>query len=428
MLLIEVNQNNFLLKLHVELLNMNTNLMNLEINVKTYPWHARFVLKVLEKLKVGQLELVAPDGAVYHFSGSQKGIAATMHVKDWRVSKECIKSGDIGLAETYIDGLWETSDLQALLRLFASNREALEQLIYGSWWGTLLYRIKHWFHRNSKSGSKKNIHAHYDIGNSFYSLWLDPSMTYSSAYFGGKDISLHEAQQAKYNKIIDSIKARQGDRVLEVGCGWGGFMEAALSKDLQVDCLTISTEQAKYAIERANHLPKGSKAQILLQDYRDHKDQYDGIASIEMFEAVGQAYWPDYFQMLERCLKPGKRACIQTIVIADELFDKYSHQSDFIQQYVFPGGMLPSLSKFKEAAVNAGLKVEGVDAFGLDYQKTLCQWHEKFNQSLSQVHSQGFDEKFVRLWNMYLMYCAAGFAEKSIDVVQVTLYKPEVAA
>lgn len=404
---------------------MNANLINLEMNLKTYPWHARLVLKVLDKIKVGQLELIAPDGAVYHFKGSQKGMTAVMHVKDWAVSKECIKSGDIGLAETYIDGLWDTPDLQALLRLFASNREALEKLIYGSWWGTIFYRIKHWFHRNSKSGSKKNIHAHYDIGNPFYSLWLDPSMTYSSAYFGGKDISLYEAQQAKYNKIIDSIAPSPNDRLLEVGCGWGGFMEASLKRDLQVDCLTISQEQAKYAVQRANNLSNGINARILLQDYRDHQDQYDGIASIEMFEAVGQEYWPDYFEMIARCLKPGKKACIQTIVIADELFDKYSHQSDFIQQYVFPGGMLPSLTKFKQAAIDAGLKVEGVDAFGLDYQKTLCQWHEKFNERLSEVQAQGFDHQFIRLWNMYLMYCAAGFAEKNIDVVQVTLSKPE---
>lgn len=404
---------------------MNTSTFNLSASIKSYPWHARVSLKALEKIEFGELQLTDPCGVVHHFKGFQGGTSAVMYVKDWQVTKDCIKSGDIGLAQSYIDGLWDTPDLEVLLRFFASNRKALDQLIYGTWWGTLIYRVKHWFHKNSKAGSKKNIHAHYDIGNSFYQLWLDSSMTYSSAYFAGEDVSLLEAQKMKYKKIIDSIGVKPHEKVLEVGCGWGGFMEEAVHRDLRVDCLTISQEQAKYAINRAATLNEGSLANILIQDYRDHKEQYDGIASIEMFEAVGQEYWPDYFEMIYRCLKPGKKACIQTIVIADELFDKYSHQSDFIQQFVFPGGMLPSLSKFKGGAIKAGLDVVDVVAFGLDYEKTLCLWYEKFNAQLDEVKSLGFDEKFVRLWNMYLMYCAAGFAEKNIDVVQVTLFKPE---
>ena len=392
----------------------------------TLPWHARTILSLLEKIQVGQLTLVSPEGEKFIFRGTQSGIEANIQIHDWLVCKACLKSGDIGLAETYIDGLWDSTDIQSLLRLFLVNRQVIEKAIYGSWLGRLGYRIKHWLNKNSKSGSKKNIHAHYDIGNAFYSLWLDPSMTYSSACFKNKDTSLIEAQEAKYQRIIDSIKVHAGQNILEVGCGWGGLMEAASNQGINIDCLTISQEQATYARDRAARIKSNSsgKVNILLQDYRDHQNQYDGIASIEMFEAVGEKYWATYFEMIQRCLKPGKKACIQTIVIADNLFDKYRRSSDFIQQYVFPGGMLPSIQKFKEAAQRKGLIVEDVYEFGQDYQKTLCLWHQKFNQHLQEIKQQGFDEKFIRLWNLYLMYCAAGFAEKSTDVVQFTLTKP----
>jgi cyclopropane-fatty-acyl-phospholipid synthase len=308
-----------------------------------------------------------------------------------------------------------------------ANRQEIETIIYGNWWGRLGYRIKHWFNKNTKAGSKKNIHAHYDIGNAFYALWLDPSMTYSSACFDSKDTPLVEAQIAKYQKIIQSLSVSSGEKILEVGCGWGGLMEQACLKGVDIDCLTISEEQAKYARERGGRIQaKGlGRYQILLQDYRDHQEQYDGIASIEMFEAVGQSYWPSFFEMLQRCLKPGKKACIQTIVISDNLFEKYRNSSDFIQQYVFPGGMLPSEEKFKEAAAKQGLVTESVYRFGQDYQKTLVLWHENFNQQLEAIKTQGFDQKFIRLWNLYLMYCAAGFAEKSTDVIQFTLRKPD---
>jgi cyclopropane-fatty-acyl-phospholipid synthase len=316
------------------------------------------------------------------------------------------------------------------LRLLLANRQEIETIIYGNWWGRLGYRIKHWFNKNTKAGSKKNIHAHYDIGNTFYALWLDPSMTYSSACFDNKDTPLVEAQITKYQKIIQSLTVSPGEKILEVGCGWGGLMEQACLEGIDIDCLTISEEQAKYARERGGRIQaKGSgRHQIMLQDYRDHQEQYDGIASIEMFEAVGESYWPSYFEMIKRCLKPGKKACIQTIVIADDLFDKYRNSSDFIQQYVFPGGMLPSEEKFKEAAAKQGLVTESVYRFGQDYQKTLVLWHEKFNHQLDAIKAQGFDQKFIRLWNLYLMYCAAGFAEKSTDVIQFTLRKPDINA
>ena len=405
---------------------MSSNINVVSNTSLTLPWHARTILSLLEKIQIGQLTLVSPEGEKFIFRGTQSGIEANIQIHDWTVCKACLKSGDIGLAETYIDGLWDSTDIQSLLRLFLVNRQVIEKAIYGNWWGRLGYRIKHWLNKNSKAGSKKNIHAHYDIGNAFYSLWLDPSMTYSSACFEDKDTSLIEAQQAKYQRIINSIDVHAGQNILEVGCGWGGLMEVASKHGINIDCLTISQEQATYARDRAQRIKSDTSGEvnILIQDYRDHQNQYDGIASIEMFEAVGEKYWSTYFEMIQRCLKPGKKACIQTIVIADNLFDKYRRSSDFIQQYVFPGGMLPSIKKFKEAAQSKGLIVEDVYQFGQDYQKTLCLWHQKFNQHLQEIKQQGFDEKFIRLWNLYLMYCAAGFAENSTDVVQFTLSKP----
>ena len=405
---------------------MSSNINVVSNTSLTLPWHARTILSLLEKIQIGQLTLVSPEGEKFIFRGTQSGIEANIQIHDWTVCKACLKSGDIGLAETYIDGLWDSTDIQSLLRLFLVNRQVIEKAIYGNWWGRLGYRIKHWLNKNSKAGSKKNIHAHYDIGNAFYSLWLDPSMTYSSACFEDKDTSLIEAQQAKYQRIINSIDVHAGQNILEVGCGWGGLMEVASKHGINIDCLTISQEQATYAGDRAQRIKSDASGEvnILIRDYRDHQNQYDGIASIEMFEAVGEKYWSTYFEMIQRCLKPGKKACIQTIVIADNLFDKYRRSSDFIQQYVFPGGMLPSIKKFKEAAQSKGLIVEDVYQFGQDYQKTLCLWHQKFNQHLQEIKQQGFDEKFIRLWNLYLMYCAAGFAENSTDVVQFTLSKP----
>jgi cyclopropane-fatty-acyl-phospholipid synthase len=405
---------------------MSSNINVVSNTSSTLPWQAKTVLSLLQKIQVGQLTVVSPENEKFIFRGERSGIEANIQIHDWTVCKACLKSGDIGLAETYIEGLWDSTDIQSLLRLFLVNRQVIEKAIYGNWWGRLGYRIKHWLNKNSKSGSKKNIHAHYDIGNAFYSLWLDPSMTYSSACFESNDTPLIDAQEAKYQHIINSINVDAGQKILEVGCGWGGLMEAASKQGINIDCLTISKEQASYAQERSQRIKSSSSGEvnILIEDYRDHQNQYDGIASIEMFEAVGEKYWPSYFEMIQRCLKPGKKACIQTIVIADNLFDKYRRSSDFIQQYVFPGGMLPSIEKFKEAAQNKGLIVEDVYQFGQDYQKTLCLWHQKFNQHLSEIKQQGFDEKFIRLWNLYLMYCAAGFAEKSTDVVQFTLTKP----
>ena len=384
------------------------------------------LLRLLDQLRSGHLVLTLPNNEVREFGDSSDQLHAEIQVLDWSVFKQVLSHGDIGFAESYIRGEWNTPDLKAVLELAIRNRTILEKAIYGSRLGSIVYRLRHWFRDNSKSGSRKNIHAHYDLGNTFYTLWLDPTMSYSSAWFSeGDKQSLVDAQRAKIKRILDSIHAKEGDQILEIGCGWGGFMEEALRNGNQVTGLTLSTEQKAFADSRLQKISREvrnpKQFEVRLQDYRDCKEQFDGIASVEMFEAVGENHWTEYFQIIAKRLKAGGRACIQTIVIADDLFDRYRRSTDFIQQYVFPGGMLPSPSKFKAAATNAGLELEAEFAFGTDYAKTLCLWRDSFNHKIEEIYRLGFDEAFIRLWNFYLMYCAAGFSEKNIDVVQYTL-------
>jgi cyclopropane-fatty-acyl-phospholipid synthase len=390
------------------------------------------VLGLLAQLRSGHLVLTLPNKEVREFGNGSDQPHAEIQILDWSVFKQVLSHGDIGFAESYIRGEWDTPDLKAVLELAIRNRTILEKAIYGSWLGSLAYRLKHWFRDNSKSGSRKNIHAHYDLGNAFYTLWLDPSMSYSSAWFSeGDKQPLMDAQRAKIQRILESIHAKAGDQILEIGCGWGGFMEEALRNGNQVTGLTLSTEQKSFADSRlqkvAAEVSSAQKFEVRLQDYRDCTEQFDGIASIEMFEAVGENHWTEYFQTIAKRLKAGGKACIQTIVIAEDLFDRYRQSTDFIQQYVFPGGMLPSPSKFKDAAARAGLEVETEFAFGADYAKTLCLWRDSFNHRIEEIYHLGFDEAFIRLWNFYLMYCAAGFSEKNIDVVQYTLKHQDVS-
>jgi len=384
------------------------------------PLAARTFLALLSNVKSGYLLLTLPDGRTEHFGMASDSLHADLHILDWGVFRDVLKHGDIGFAESYIRGEWNTTDLKAILEIAIRNRTLLEKAIYGSWFGSLLYRFRHRLRNNSKSGSRKNIHAHYDLGNPFYSLWLDPSMTYSSAWFGDDlQTPLAEAQSNKYRRILSSIDATPGKRILEIGCGWGGFIEEAALAGCHVTGLTLSHEQKKFADARLER--QGLISEIRFQDYRDCKEQFDGIASIEMFEAVGENHWEKYFNTITASLKLGGKACIQTIVIAEELFERYRSSTDFIQQYVFPGGMLPSKTTFREYASRAGLRVEDEFAFGADYAKTLYIWYEAFNRQLDEVTKLGFDEAFIRLWNFYLMYCAAGFSERNIDVVQFTL-------
>ena len=396
------------------------------LDASTLPSSARWALRLLERFSDGTLELTLPEGqhALYG-TGSPH---AQIRLNDWTPVQSALRSGDIGFAEAYIDGHWSTDDPVRVLKYFIRNRDAAESMIYGSFWGGLAYRLKHWLHRNTREQAKKNIHAHYDIGNAFYALWLDPTMSYSSALFPQAQPDPHApagaeemvaAQQAKYRRALDELALPPGSRVLEIGCGWGGFAETAAQAGHAVKGLTLSAAQLGYAQERLAR--QGLPADLALQDYRDERAHYDGIASIEMFEAVGEAYWPAYFDTLARCLKPGGRACIQTIEIADRLFDRYRRSSDFIQQYIFPGGMLPCPSAFRRHAARAGLRVVNARSFGTHYAKTLATWRARFLAQLDAVRTQGFDERFIRIWHFYLAYCEAAFAEGNTDVTQYTL-------
>lgn len=386
------------------------------------PAAARAMLSLLERLQVGRLLVTTPAGASLSFGHGEPH--AAIRLSNWKVFGASLSRGDIGFAESWISGDWQTDSLPALLKVLVANREVIERAIYGHWWGQALYRIKHLLNRNSKAGSRRNIHAHYDLGNPFYAVWLDPSMTYSSALFGNEPArSLQDAQTAKYRRILDQLALPPGARVLEIGCGWGGFAELAARDGLHVNGLTLSTEQHAWASRRLADAGLAEQARFLLQDYRDEKGQFDAIVSIEMFEAVGERYWPSYFETLRRCLRPGGRAVVQTITIDDTLFERYRRGTDFIQQYIFPGGMLPSPEVFSRQARSAGLALDDAFGFGLDYARTLAIWRDSFLESLPQITAQGFDERFARTWEFYLAYCEAGFAQGSTDVVQFTLHR-----
>jgi cyclopropane-fatty-acyl-phospholipid synthase len=335
-----------------------------------------------------------------------------------------LRSGDIGFAETFIAGDWAANDLVALLQLCIANREAMDSVVYGTWWGNLIHRVRHLFNRNSRTGSKRNIHAHYDLGNPFYKLWLDESMTYSSAWFDGDLLQdTASAQQAKMRRALAECQVQPGQHVLEIGCGWGGLAECAVRDfGARVTGVTLSAEQLAFGQQRLAAAGFAGQATLRFQDYRDIADgPFDAIVSIEMFEAVGREYWAGYFKTLHDQLKPGGRACIQSITIADALFDRYVAGTDFIQQYIFPGGLLPCPRAFREEAARAGLQVERELAFGADYAETLRRWRQDFLHQDTQVRGLGFDTRFMHTWEFYLAYCEAAFASGNTDVMQFTL-------
>ena len=384
------------------------------------PASAKRVLQLLSRLQSGCLKLQLPDGTWREFGAPASELQVRVNLSDWGVFAAVLKSGDIGFAESYRDGGWTTDDLAGLLRLFLLNRQALDEVIYGNWLGRLVYRIKHLLKRNTRENSRKNIHAHYDLGNAFYRLWLDDSMVYSSAWFEGQlQGDLKQAQLAKVRRSLRMARVEPGHRVLEIGCGWGALAQMAVNEfQARLVGLTLSTEQLQWA-QDAN-----PKAEIRMQDYRDVNDgPFDAVLSIEMLEAVGQEYWATYFETVSRLLKPGGRACIQTIVIADQLFERYISSTDFIQQYIFPGGCLPCPRALRQHASQAGLKVVDEFAFGPDYAETLRRWRQQFLASREQVLQLGFDEPFIRLWEFYLAYCEAAFDEGSTNVMQFTLQK-----
>jgi cyclopropane-fatty-acyl-phospholipid synthase len=389
------------------------------------PPAARTILNLLQRLRHGTLTVQMPDGSARVFGNGALPHAA-ITLKNWNVCSAALKSGDIGFAECYIAGDWTTPQLTDLLRVFICNRHEVESVIYGNWLGRLAYRIRHLLNRNSKANSKKNIHAHYDLGNAFYELWLDETMNYSSASFeGDAQLGLVDAQHAKVRRALRMVGAKPGDRILEIGCGWGALAEKATTEfGASITGVTLSTEQLAFANARMQRLGTQSQADLRLQDYRDIADgPFDAVCSIEMVEAVGREYWPTYFETVARQLKPGGRACIQSIVIQDVLFERYINGTDFIQQYIFPGGCLPCPREFRAQAQAAGLTVVDEFAFGVGYATTLRLWREKFLAERARVLQLGFDERFIRTWEFYLAYCEAGFAQGDIDVVQYTLHK-----
>ena len=399
------------------------------------PATARSAIKLLLKLRHDALTVQFPDGSMHRFGDHDpNALHATLMLKNWHVFSAALKSGDIGFAETYIAGDWSTPSLTDLIKVFISNRAVIEDAVYGTWAGRLLFRIKHQLNRNSKTNSKKNIHAHYDLGNAFYELWLDDTKNYSSALFekGMEHTSydgMVQAQHAKVRRALNMANVQAGDRVLEIGCGWGALAEKATTEfNASVVGVTLSTEQLAYANARMANLGTSYTADLRLQDYRDigvttNDAPFDAIVSIEMVEAVGQAYWPEYFKTIHRLLKPNGKVCIQSIVIDDALFDRYVGSTDFIQQYIFPGGCLPCPREFKRQAGLAGFRVIDEFAFGMDYAYTLKLWRDKFLAEKPQVLKLGFDERFIRIWEFYLAYCEAAFAKKNTDVVQFTLLK-----
>ncbi|WP_295509009.1 SAM-dependent methyltransferase [uncultured Sulfitobacter sp.] len=380
------------------------------------------VFAMAQEMHKGQVDFVLPDGRRFRAKGADPFPVAEIHINNADLFARLIRDGDLGFSDAYLDDWWSTPDLQAFMDVVHANED-----IYDSFPGMGLVRkyesLRFWLQRNSKKQARKNISYHYDLGNDFYKLWLDDTMTYSSALFeDGPQQSLEAAQTAKYASMVDQMGVEPGDHVLEIGCGWGGFAEyAAKERGLKVTCLTISKEQFKYAKERIEKAGLSDLVDLKLQDYRDERGVYDGIASIEMFEAVGEKYWPSYFNTLRDRLKPGKLATLQIITVQDRRWKVYKRGVDFIQKYIFPGGMLPSPTVLRQQVEKAGLAVEKSIEFGKSYNLTLRRWHETFNEKWDDIAAMGFDERFKRMWNFYLTSCASTFDSGNCDVTQITV-------
>lgn len=384
------------------------------------------VLRVLERLQSGRLDFVLPDGRRFRAEGAQPGPVAEIVVHNADIFARLIREGDLGFCDAYLEGDWETPDLLAFMDLVQlPTNNAVNDGFPGMGLIRAYERMRHWMHGNSRRQARKNISYHYDLGNDFYALWLDATMTYSSALFQGGSESLEAAQIAKYASMVDRIGARPGDHLLEIGCGWGGFAEyAAGQRDMRLTCLTISQEQHDFAQARIQRAGLADRVQIRLQDYRDERGQYDGIASIEMFEAVGEHYWPAYFGTLRDCLKPGRHAVLQIITVPDHRFETYRRGVDFIQKYIFPGGMLPSPQALQHEIARAGLGRAASLEFGQSYCETLRRWYARFNHAWPEIAALGFDDRFRRMWNFYLASCAGAFHGGNCDVTQITVTRP----
>jgi len=392
-------------------------------DLKAAPTAFRAALRVLAtNWDTGSITWILPTGKIVKVVGDKPGPDATVRINDYNFMRRAFAAGTIGFAEGFMAGEWETPDLSLVLEAFSLNFDRLSALLSGNPVMRAVNVFHHLLNANSRAGSKRNIHAHYDLGNGFYSRWLDPSMTYSSALYERPDQPLTEAQTAKYAALARTIDLAPGKHVLEIGCGWGGFAEfAAKEVGARVTGITISQAQYDFARKRLFDQGLAEKADIRLVDYRDIQGQYDAVASIEMFEAVGEAYWPAYFDKVRETLKPGGRAGLQIITIRDELFGRYRSRTDFIQRYIFPGGMLPSEARLKEETERAGLEWSDLKRFGQNYADTLAEWGRRFEAAWSDIRKDGFDERFRRLWRFYLSYCEAGFRTERTNVIQLGL-------
>ena len=395
-------------------------------NQQNLPRYFARVFDLVGKLNSGRVDFILPDGRRFRAEGLKPGPVAEVTINNPDVFARLVREGDLGFCDAYLDGWWTTPDLQAFMDFIHADNDDM----YDGFPGMALVRAwekaRFWFQSNTKRQALKNISYHYDLGNDFYSLWLDETMTYSSALFNTSQESLEKAQIAKYASMVDQMGVKPGDHVLEIGCGWGGFAEyAAKERGLKVTGITISKEQLEYAQKRIKRNGLSDKVNLKLQDYRDETGVYDGVASIEMFEAVGEKYWPVYFDKIKQCLKPGKHATLQIITIQDARWEVYRKSVDFIQKYIFPGGMLPSPSVLRKEVNRAGLSVQHSIEFGKSYSQTLRRWFEVFNNKWDNISAMGFDDRFRRMWNFYLTSCAATFESGNCDVTQITLQKPD---
>ena len=396
-------------------------------NQQNLPRYFARVFNLVGKLNSGRVDFILPDGRRCRAEGAKPGPVAEVNINNPDVFARLVREGDLGFSDAYLDGWWTTPDLQAFMDFIHADNDDMYDEFPGMGLVRAWEKARFWFQSNSKRQALKNISYHYDLGNDFYRLWLDDTMTYSSALFTTSQESLENAQVAKYASMIDQMGVKPGDHVLEIGCGWGGFAEyAAKERGLKVTGLTISKEQLDFARKRINNNCLGDKVNLKLQDYRDETGVYDGVASIEMFEAVGEKYWPIYFNKVKQCLKPGKQATLQIITIQDARWEVYRKSVDFIQKYIFPGGMLPSPTALRQEVAKAGLDVQHSIEFGKSYSQTLRRWFEVFNDQWDTISTMGFDDRFRRMWNFYLTSCAATFESGNCDVTQITLQKPEI--
>ncbi len=389
------------------------------------PAIAKVFYSLMKRLDSGSLSFTSPEGYTTIFRGAHEGVRADLRFADWGVASEAFKSAEIGLAECYRDGRVFTSDLTAFLMLCTENQSALESVFYGKPLVALMFRIKHMLRSNTRANARKNIHAHYDLSNDFYRLWLDDTMTYSSAVFHGDySTPMAEAQTAKYERILQVLNPAPGATILEIGCGWGGFAEhAARTRNVKVTCITLSRAQLEFAAARITAAGLDQLVELHLIDYRDVRGEFDYIVSIEMFEAVGERFWPTYFKAVHDRLKRGGRAVIQSITIDEAAFPRYRETSDFIREYIFPGGMLAPIPRFIADANAAGLSAGEPFRFGIDYAETLKWWLHRVNEKVADIKLLGFDEKFLQLWRFYLCYCEAGFRTGRTNVMQIELAK-----